>query len=287
MSFKQITIIGTGLIGGSLALAMKASGFKGRIVGCDRQTVLDRALDLGVIDACYENPQAAVRGSDLIVLSTPVGTIIDMIERIGPIASPDVLITDVGSTKKEILDRARSVFGSQAGQRFLAGHPMAGKERGGVENAEASMLHNAVWFLVPQPQQDLGSGKIRDYRELLEQSGLRIVIMEADHHDRLCGWTSHLPQMVSTAMAGILLDEFGNDPELHSIGSRGLRETTRTASSPYSMWRDVALTNTAQLERALHALEQRLAHIRENLRTPELREEFERANRFAVRKTEP
>ena len=287
MSFKQITIIGTGLIGGSFALAVKAGGFKGRIVGCDRPAVLDKAMALGVIDAACEDPQAAVQGSDLIVLATPVGAIIDMIERIGPIASPDALITDVGSTKKEILDRARSVFGSQTGQRFLAGHPMAGKEHGGVENAEASMLHNAVWFLVPQPQQNLESGRIKDYRELLERSGLRIVMIEAEHHDHLCGWTSHLPQMVSTAMAGILLDEFGYDPELHSIGSRGLRETTRTASSPYSMWRDVALTNTAQLERALRALEQRLAHIRENLRTPGLREEFERANRFAVRKVEP
>src|SRR5258708_2740524 len=185
MSFKQITIIGTGLIGGSFALAVKAGGFKGRMVGWDRQAVLERAVALSVIDAGYEDPQAAVQGSDLIVLSTPVGTIIDMIERIGPIAPPDALITDVGSTKKEILDRARSVFGSQAEQRFLAGHPMAGKEHGGVENAEGDMLHNAVWFLVPQPQQDLGSCKIRDYRELLEQAGLRIVIMDPDHHDRL------------------------------------------------------------------------------------------------------
>src|SRR5258708_11447396 len=165
---------------------------------------------------------------------------------------------------------------------------MAGKEHSGIEHADAEMLHGAVWFFVPQQPQDLETEKIRKYRELLELAGLRIVVMDAARHDRLCGWTSHLPQMVSTALAGILSDEFSNElPELHSIGSRGMREMTRTASSPYSMWRDIAHTNAANLERALHALEQRLAHIRENLRSPELREEFERANRFAVRKTEP
>ena len=288
MPFHQIAIIGTGLIGGSFALAVKASGFQGRIVGCDRKPVLDRALTMGVIDAGITDPALAVRGSDLVLLSTPVGGIIDLIERIGPVVSPETLLTDVGSTKKEILNRARAVFGGQVGQRFLAGHPMAGKEHGGVENAEAAMLHNAVWFLVPQQPEDLETQKAKEYRELLEHAGLRIMVMDADRHDRLCGWTSHLPQMVSTALAGILSDEFHSElSDVHSIGSRGMKEMTRTASSPYSMWRDVALTNAPHLERALNALEQRLAHIRENLRSPELRDEFERANRFAMRRSEP
>jgi prephenate dehydrogenase len=119
---------------------------------------------------------------------------------------------------------------------------------------------------------------------LLEHIGARVVVIDAARHDKLCGWISHLPQMVSTALAGVLLDEFGNSSELQTITSRGLREMTRTASSPYSMWRDIAHTNSGNIEQALSALEQRLAHIRENLRTQGLREEFEHANQFELGK---
>jgi len=147
MAFRQITIIGTGLIGGSLGLAVKAAGFGGKIVGCDRQAVLDRARPMRAIDLGTEDPVEAIQGSDLIVLATPVGAIIDLIERIGPLASPNALITDVGSTKKEIVDRARSVFGENAMRRFIGGHPMAGKEHGGLENAESRLFANAVWLM--------------------------------------------------------------------------------------------------------------------------------------------
>src|SRR5215471_16799535 len=131
MAFKQITIIGTGLIGGSMALALKAAGFSGKIIGCDRRAVLDRARAMRAIDLATEDPVEAIAGSDLIILATPVGGIIDLIERIGPLASPEALITDVGSTKREILERARAVFGDKTPERFLAGHPMAGKEHSG------------------------------------------------------------------------------------------------------------------------------------------------------------
>lgn len=285
--FKQITIIGTGLIGGSFGMAVKASLPGVRIVGCDRAHVLERARKMGALDAGSEDPGEAVQGSDLILLATPVGTIIDLIERIGPIVPPSSLITDVGSTKVEILERARSVFGNQAGQRFLGGHPMAGKEHSSIFSAEATLFTNATWFFVPAaPQQDGESGNIAAYRMLLERIGARVITMEAEHHDRICAWISHLPQMVSTALAGILLEQFGHDSDLQNISSRGLREMTRTASSPYSMWRDIAHTNTRNISQALAALEQRLAHIRENLRTQELREEFEKANRFEVKKPE-
>jgi prephenate dehydrogenase len=284
MAFKQITIIGTGLIGGSVGLAIKAAGFGGRIVGCDREAVVDRARAMRAIDLGTEDPIEAIQGSDLIILATPVGAIIDLLERIGPLASPDALITDVGSTKKEIIERARAVFGDRAPQRFLASHPMAGKEHGGLENAEARLFINAVWLLVPQAGQDLERGKIREYRDLLEKAGARVLKMQAERHDWLCAWISHLPQMISTALAATLVDEFGATPELHAIGGRALREMTRIASSPYSMWRDIAYTNSANIEQALHKLEQRLAHIRENLRAPALRKEFEQANRFELAK---
>jgi prephenate dehydrogenase len=282
MSIQQITIIGTGLIGGSLGLALKAAGFTGRIVGSDRQPVLDRARAMRAIDLATEDPVEAIQGSDLIVLATPVGAIIDLIERIGPLASPNALITDVGSTKKEIIERARAVFGGNAPQRFIGGHPMAGKEHGGLEHAEARLFTNAVWLLVPQAGQDIDKGKIRDLRDLLERIGARVMRMEPERHDRLCAWISHLPQMISTALAGALVEEFGSNADVHAIGGRALREMTRISSSPYSMWRDIAYTNSANIEHALHQLEQRLAHIRESLRSPALREEFDLGNRFEL-----
>jgi prephenate dehydrogenase len=282
MAFRQITIIGTGLIGGSLGLALKAAGFRGKIVGCDRGAVLDRARAMRAIDLGSEDPVEAIAGSDLIVLATPVGGIIDLIERIGPLASPEALITDVGSTKKEIIERARAVFGDRAPQRFLAGHPMAGKEHSGLEHAESKLFLNAVWLLCPQPKQDFERGKIKDYCDLLEQTGVRILKMDAERHDVMCAWVSHLPQMIATGLAATLVEELGGNPDLHAIGGRALREMTRISSSPYSMWRDIAHTNTANIEHALAKLEQRLAHIRENLRTPALREEFDHANRFEL-----
>jgi prephenate dehydrogenase len=285
MAFNQITIIGTGLIGGSFGLAVKGARLGSRIVGCDRAHILERARKMGALDIGTEDPEEAVKGSDLILLATPVGMIIDLIERIGPIAPSHALITDVGSTKQEIVERARAVFGAQVGERFLGGHPMAGKEHSSIFSAEPALFRNATWFVVPSsPQQDLESAKIKDYRQLLEQIGARVSAIEADRHDRICAWISHLPQMVSTALAGVLIDEFGDGSELQSITSRGLREMTRTASSPYSMWRDIAHTNTGNIEQALAALEQRLAHIRENLRTQGLRDEFERANQFELGK---
>ncbi|HLW54856.1 MAG TPA: prephenate dehydrogenase/arogenate dehydrogenase family protein [Candidatus Angelobacter sp.] len=280
MPFKQITIIGTGLIGGSLGLSLKSAGYKAKIIGCDRQAVLDRAKAMRAIDLGTEDPVEAIQGSDLIVLATPVGAIIDLIERIGPLAPQTALITDVGSTKKEILDRARSVFGDRVSLRFLAGHPMAGKEHGGLENAESKLFLNAAWLLTPTPEQRLELGYAREFCLLLEKIGARPIRLDPGPHDRLCAWISHLPQMVSTAIAATLMDEFGDDPELLAIGGRALREMTRLSSSPYSMWRDIALTNTNNIAQSLTKLEQRLAHIRDNLRSQGLRDEFERANRF-------
>lgn len=285
MSFKQITIIGTGLLGGSFGLALKAAGIPARVVGCDRAHILERARKMGALDTGMENPAEAINGSDLIVLATPVGAIIDLIERIGPIAPPNALITDVGSTKQEIMDRARAVFGDQVGNRFLGGHPMAGKEHSSIFAAEAGLFCNATWFLTPSnPQQDFLDARIHEYQLILEKIKANVVKIEAGRHDRICAWISHLPQMVSTALAGILMDEFDDSTELQSITARSLREMTRTASSPYSMWRDIAHTNTANIQQALSALEQRLAHIRENLRTQILRDEFERANQFEITK---
>jgi prephenate dehydrogenase len=288
MAIQQITIIGAGLVGGSFAFALKKRGFPVRIVGCDREPVLARAKAAGAIDEGVGDPVQAARGSQVVLLATPVGAILDLIERIGPTLSQSeaTLLTDVGSTKSDVASRAQAVFGGNAAKRFLLGHPMAGKERSGIEQADADLFENAVWLVTPLPGQNVEAGLSGEFLGLVRGVGARVVSLDLARHDRLCAWISHLPQMLSTALAATVLDELGEDPELLTIGGRALREMTRIASSPYSMWRDVALTNTKNIEEALAKLEQRLAHIRENLRTPELKAEFERGNRFRHRDTE-
>ena len=284
MAFKQVTIIGTGLIGGSLGLALKKRRLAGRIIGCDRAPVLERARDCGAIDAGTTNPADAVRGSDLVVLATPVIATLDLIGRLGPTLGPTLppktLVTEVGSTKAEIVQRAAKSFGRNAGQRFLAGHPMAGKEHAGVEFADADLFEGTAWLFTPLPGQNVHAGLCGEFIHCAEKMGAKIAVLDPADHDRFCAWISHLPQMISTALAAALVDEFGSDAPVLDIGGRALREMTRISGSPYSMWRDIAITNRKNLSDVLLKLEQRLAHIRENLDSRELATEFERAHQL-------
>jgi prephenate dehydrogenase len=278
MAIRQITIIGTGLIGGSIALALRKKKFAGRIVGCDREGTLERARMRGAIDEGTANPGDAVRGSQVVVLATPVLAICDLIERVGPALPSKTLLTDVGSTKAAVVERAVKVFGKASGKRFLAGHPMAGKEMSGVDFADPDLFQNAVWFLSPLRDQNLNEGLFAEFAGWIDAIGARIAVLPADEHDRLCAWVSHVPQMMSTALAAALVEEFGAEAPLLPAGGRALQEMTRISASPYSMWRDVAISNRKNLQDALWKVEQRLAHIRENLATRELAKEFEQAH---------
>lgn len=290
MNFTQITVVGTGLIGGSFALALRKNGYTGRIVGCDHGSVLQRARERGLIDGAATDPAEAVRGSDLVVLATPIGAIFESMERMAPALEASALVTDVGSTKVEIVGRALALFGEQAARRFLPGHPLAGKESCGLEQADANLFRGAAWLLTPLPGQDLEQPPFSGFVRLVEGLGTQVIAMEPERHDRLCAWTSHLPQMLSTALAATLADvesglraESGEDPGLSRFSGRGLRDMTRLAASPYSMWRDIALTNTENLSDALARLEQSLSRLRADLRSPELQTQFERAADFAKR----
>jgi prephenate dehydrogenase len=282
MSMQQITVIGTGHIGGSFALAVKAAGYGGRVVGCDRPEVLELARARNLIDEAVADPQKAIRGSDVVVLATPIGAIVDLIERIGPLLPATTLLTDTGSTKVQIVERARAVFGRSVGERFLGGHPMAGRERSGVEQATADLFRGACWIFTPLE----GSGSsplASEFMQLVRSTGAQTTLMNPSRHDQVCAWVSHLPQMLATALGVALLEEIGDDAQALGLRSRGLREMTRTAASPYSVWRDIALTNAENLHPALLRLEQHLAHLRENLKTRGLEEEFEKANEMRRR----
>ena len=278
MPIRQITVIGTGLIGGSFALALKKNGFHGWVVGCDREPELQRARDRGAIDEGRTNPRDAVRDSELIVLATPVGAILEMIDLLAPAVPAQALVTDVGSTKVEILAQATKAFGKGGGPRFLGGHPMAGKEHSGIDFADPDLFEGAAWFLTPVAGQDLNQGLTSEFLAWLQKIGARVAEIDAEAHDELCAWISHVPQMVSTALAATLVEHCGDHAAVMEAGGRALREMTRISSSPYSMWRDIALTNKKNIHDALLALEQRLAHIRENLDTRELAAEFEKAH---------
>ena len=282
MTIRQITIVGTGLIGGSLALALRDAGFNGDIVGCDKSAVLEIAAARGAIDRAEADLERAIVGSDVIVLATPVGCILSQLEASAPLASPDTLITDTGSTKELFVERARLVLGDKAGERVLPGHPMAGKEVGGIEHADPNLFRDAVWLTTPIDAGVPYTSRQQEYLDLLQRIGAQVIAIDANQHDRLCAWMSHLPQMIATALASALREEFGDDETVVRIGGRALREMTRIARSPYSMWRDVALTNTENIAEALLGFEQQLAHLRESLRGPGLREMFESANRWPV-----
>lgn len=281
---RRITILGTGLIGASIGLALRDRGFDGTVLGWDKDGAeLSIALSLGAIDEAVEDPLTAAVGSDLILLAGPVFSILDWTDQLGPLLRENQLITDVGSVKGAVCQRASTSFGGERRPGFLPGHPMAGKEVHGAEHAEAGLFQGAVWLFTPLPGPSCTLELETEWREWVKRFGCRTLDLDPVRHDELCAWVSHLPQFVSTAMSALLEDKFAGDEDMRAIGGRALREMTRLGASPFSMWRDVAHTNTEAIAETLLALEQRLTHVRDHLRTPELRDEFELANRFRLR----
>jgi prephenate dehydrogenase len=287
---RRILIVGTGLIGASVGLALRAQGFDGEIIGTGpTEKTLRTAQEMGAVDAWYlrEAAEAVAATCDVVLLAGPVMSILDWMQRLAPVLGERQLVTDVGSTKERIAELAAKLGYNQAGKaRFLPGHPMAGKESSGAALAEAGLFESAMWLFTPA-----GAGVSEmeaEWRGWVAKFGARTMDLDAARHDEICAWVSHLPQMLSTALAALLEETFAGDPvrreEIAAIGGRALREMTRLGASPYSMWRDIALSNTEPIAQTLLALEQRLAHVRENLRTPELKEEFRLANEFRKRR---
>ena len=281
---ERIAIVGTGLLGTSLGLALRAARFTGSIVGWNRSADGGReALSMGAVDLVATDALELARESDVIVLCVPIYSTLDFMEQLAPGLTTRHLVTDVGSTKGQITAAAGRLFNTAERAAFLPGHPMAGKERGGASLGEAGLFRGAVWLFTDDPawqRSPRGAELAEEWREWVTAMGAKAIDLDAQRHDELVAWVSHLPQFAATALSALLEDQVGDAPELKHVGGRALREMTRLGASPFSMWRDIAHTNTAAIEAALHALEQRLAHIRENLRTPALREEFERANAF-------
>ena len=281
---ESIAILGTGLLGTSVGLALRAAGFRGEIVGWNRNRAhAETARQMGALDRIAGDAVMAAREAQVVLISVPIYATLDLMEQLSTVLGPEHLVTDVGSTKGQITEAADRLFNTPERAGFLPGHPMAGKERGGAELGDANLFRGAVWLFTDFPawqRSEAATALARSWREWVVAMGARNIDLEPKRHDELVAWVSHLPQLAATALSAMLEDHVGDAPELKDVGGRALREMTRLGASPFSMWRDIALTNTEFIDVALQALEQHIAHIRENLRTPELREEFDRANRF-------
>lgn len=281
---ERIAILGTGLLGTSAGLALRAAGFMGQITGWNRTPdQAYHALSVGALTAVGEDAIQVAREAEVVLLSMPIYATLDFMAQLSGTLGPDQLVTDVGSTKRLVAESGARLYNKPNRPAFLPGHPMAGKERGGAALGDANLFRGAVWLFTDDSsarRTDRAIELIQSWRQWVMAMGSRILDLDPVRHDELVAWVSHLPQFVATALSALLEEEVGEAPELKDVGGRALREMTRLGASPYSMWRDIAHTNTVPIEQAIHALELRLAHLRENLRTPGLRSEFDQANRF-------
>ena len=237
---KRLAIIGLGLIGGSLALALRAQGAVGEVVGIGRgEANLRRGIELGVIDRYSLDPVAGVKDADLIFLATPVGTIAGIVGRIAPHLAPGAIITDGGSAKEEIVAACEPLMPN--GTFFVGGHPIAGTEHSGVEAAFATLYKNRRCILTPTRLTDPAA--MATVVKMWEMAGSEVVLMDAHKHDRVLAAISHLPHMVAYSLVNSVggYDRFNENILRYSAG--GFRDFTRIASSDPAMWRDIALMN--------------------------------------------
>jgi prephenate dehydrogenase len=263
--WRVLTIAGVGLIGGSFALALRKAGFKGRIIGVSSAATVRAALERGVIDEALPLAEAAAQ-SDAIYLAQPIEQILETLGVIDSAVRPGTLITDAGSTKQAIVERARQTI--RRG-RFVGGHPMAGKEARGVEAAEADLFRGRNYVLT-------GSDAVLEM--WIGKIGARAVKLEPAEHDRMVALVSHLPQLLSTLLASLIADQ----PEAARVAGPAAADLTRLALSPYDIWRDIFATNAQEIDRVLGAAIARLGMLRENLQSrPDMQATFERAARAA------
>ena len=278
MTFENVTIIGLGLIGGSWGMALKKHGLAARRIGFGRPSTVARALALDAVDDGTDDLRKAVGGAQLIILAPPVGAILDCIPRLKGIALPEALVTDVGSTKRLICERAREAFGGEP--LFLGGHPLAGKERAGVENADAALFTNARYVLTPLAEGHLEEPRIRAFVSLVAAIGARPYFMDPARHDRALAFLSHLPQLVSSGLASLIAEEDHISQLPVELAASGFRDVTRLAESPYSVWGDICRTNLENIQYALDALGKKLDLMKRHLGDAELEREFEQASKL-------
>jgi prephenate dehydrogenase len=270
---NTVAVFGVGLIGGSFALALRQAGFSGKIIGVSSPETIRKAVELGVIDEGLSAEQAA-RSADLIYLAQPILGIVEILPQLDPWVRPDALVTDAGSTKGTIVERAGALKRCQ----FLGGHPMAGREKRGVEAAEAGLFQGRPYVLTPHSEAELQTPLVREFLAWIEKIGAMPVILSPAEHDQIVAFTSHLPQLASTGLAALL--EGRAEPKSGVFGP-ALLDSTRLALSSFDIWGDILGTNRDSIRIALRSYIAQLEEFSQVLEAGSLEQHFRRAAKFA------
>lgn len=273
---QTVAIVGVGLIGASFGLAIRKAGFKGAILGVSSAPAIQAGLDAGAISRGSNLDEAAAL-ADLIYLAQPVDRILETLVRLGPIARKGTLITDAGSTKVQIVRTAHLHIGEAC---FVGGHPMAGKETRGAQAADADLFRDRPYVLTPVKSDVPGP-----LMEILRDIGGNVIRMSPEQHDATVSLTSHLPQLISTALAAFLADQ--SDPRIRDVHGAGLLDMTRLAMSPADLWASILTTNKQNVLQALKAYGQVLSDVQNALQNDMLSEMFDKAAEFTSKLRKP
>ena len=277
-ALKKLVIFGVGLIGGSVAIALKKAGCTAQIVGVGRTSEsLQTALDLSVIDIATSNIGDALFNADMVLIAAPVAQTAMILHSIKPHLAPTTIVTDAGSTKGDVLTCAKEILGSQFNQ-FVGGHPIAGAEKSGVTAATADLYLDKNVVLTPTPETTTQG--LQNVRQLWQACGANVSEMPAETHDRIFAAVSHLPHLLAFA----LVDEIAsrtNAEQLFGFAASGFRDFTRIAGSHPEMWRDISLANRTALLSEISAYQKELSHLKHMLEQQDhdgLHALFERAS---------
>jgi prephenate dehydrogenase len=268
----KMAVVGVGLIGGSLSLALKAAGAVGEVVGIGRGLAnLEKALELGVIDSYTQDLAAGVAGADLVFLATPVLSLAEVAAAAAAHMKPGAILTDGGSVKGTV---ARSIEPLMPpGVHFVPGHPIAGTEKSGAEAAFATLYHGRRCILTPTAHTDPAALDL--VRRVWETAGSEVVTMEVEKHDRILAAISHLPHMVAYSLVNAVGSYDRYEENILEYSAGGFRDFTRIASSDPTMWRDIALTNRDALLEMMERCEAFFAELKEDVRNGEAEKLYE------------
>ena len=275
--FKNVCIIGTGLIGGSMARAMRRNGLCEHITGFGRGELnLKKAVELGVIDDYSLDFSKAVAKANLVILATPLSAMQDLFELLKKHKPDDAVITDVGSAKACVIQAAENVYG-EVPSEYVPGHPIAGTENSGVEASFAELYDDRRVILTPHTNTDLGA--IRAVKELWQQIGAKVSEMSPEHHDEVLAATSHLPHVLAFSLVDTLA-RMNERQEIFEYAAGGFTDFTRIASSDPVMWRDISLDNSDALLKMIDRFQQDLTELRQAIAdgdSDKIKQTFERA----------
>jgi len=275
---NRVTVLGTGLIGGSFALALRKYTTGIHITGWDRPEVVREAQSRSAIDAAFSDGLSpALDNADLVYIALPIGATLDLLPEVARLAAPNALVTDACSTKLRIIESAVDHFADDATQLFLGGHPMAGRELSGITHADADLFRDNTYALIGATSEQ-HDARVSAFVKILEKIGARPLWLGAQQHDYAVGLASHLPQLAAVALASFLYDHLDENGLPITLAGPGLRDSLRLAGSPYSTWRDIVLTNKEVLSAALDLFARRLDDLRERLASRDLEADFDAAN---------